>query len=41
MWDALYDRVAAEDLREEPALDPVHYISSPADPHAFLQAPVA
>lgn len=37
LWDALYERVAAEDLREEPALDPLHDISSPADPHAFLQ----
>jgi glycosyltransferase involved in cell wall biosynthesis len=41
LWDALYERVAAEDLREEPALDPVHDISSPADPHAFLQAHLA
>ncbi len=38
LWDALYERVAAEDLREEPALDPVHDISSPEDPQAFLQA---
>lgn len=38
LWDALYDRVAAEDLREEPALEPLRDVSSPEDPAAFLQA---
>lgn len=36
LWDKLYERVAAEDPRSEPVLDPALDISSPETPMAFL-----
>lgn len=37
LWDALYERVASEDIKTEPVLDSVLDVSSPSSPLALLQ----